>query len=337
MKKLAILTALIVGASAFAAVFPEVEGNDSKAAANAVAGMVAGDSITGTSTSSTTTGLDYYRVGTAPAALGIYRYRLVLTSPTAGHTATIRGLTQTAAPVDTAAGLPWDGVVGTPSTTDTAAQTASSTSTPPRFVQWYGFGKAEDIYYRVTGTTATSGLYTATLERQDVAAVDIGSYAPGSIQLTTFGQGHTSDTDMWVYDGNLNAMTGYGNDDEAANAISGGPGTGASLQGFFARDYAPGVYYLAISNYNLMNDKASPSDDDFRTGTLLDFPNAVANSSTTTGVNLTFRITDSLGTTLQVPNSHAGAFDVNWFKFTVTPEPASLVLLGLAGLLLRRR
>jgi hypothetical protein len=337
MKKLAVLTMLVMGAVAYAAVYPEAESNDSKAAANVIAGLVAGDQIQGNSTSSSGVGLDYFRASTAAAPLAIYRHRLVLTSATTGHTATIRGLNQTGALVDTMPGLPWDGVVGTAGTTDSAAQTASSTTTPPRFVQWYGFGKSEQIYYRVTGTGTTVVDYFATLETTTVTPTDIGSYAPGSIQLTTLGQGHTTDTDMWVYDGNLNAMTGYGNDDEAPNAVSGGPGTGSTLQSFFARDYAPGVYYLAISNFNLANNQASPSDDDFRTGTLLDFPDAVTNSSTSANLNLTFRITDSAGTTLQVPNTKVGAFDINWFKFTVTPEPSSLALLGLAGLLIRRR
>lgn len=337
MKRVAILTMLVASAAAYAAVYPETESNDSKATANVIAGLVSGDQIQGNSTSSSGVGLDYFRASTAAAPLAIYRHRLVLTSATAGHTATIRGLSQTAAPVDTMPGLPWDGVVGTAGTADNAAQTASTTTNPPRFVQWYGFGKSEEIYYRVTGTTSTSADYFATLETTTVTATDIGSYAPGMIQLTTFGQGHSSDTDMWVYDSNFNAMVGYGNDDEAPNAVSGGPGSGATLQSFFARNYAPGVYYLAISNFNVMNNQPSPSDDDFRTGTLLDFPNAVANSSTTTAVNLTFRITDSAGTTLQVANTKTGAFDINWFKFTVTPEPSSLALLGLAGLLIRRR
>lgn len=337
MKKLAILTMLVASAAAYAAVYPETESNDSKAAANVIAGMVAGDQIQGNSTSSSGAGLDYFRVSTAAAPLAIYRHRLVLTSATAGHSSTIRGLSQVGAPVDTSPGIPWDGVVGTPGTTDATAQTASTTTTPPRFVQWYGFGKSEEIYYRVTGSTSTSADYFSTLETTTVTATDIGSYAPGVIELTTFGQGHSTDTDMWVYDGNFNAIAGYGNDDEAPNAISGGPGTGTTLQSFFARNYAPGVYYLAISNFNLSNNQPSPSDDDFRTGTLLDFPNAVLNSSTSANLNLTFSIKDSTGTSVQVANTKAGAFDINWFKFTVTPEPSSLALLGLAGLLIRRR
>ena len=46
----------------------------------------------------------------------------------------------------------------------------------------------------------------------------------------------------------------------------------------------------------------------------------------------------SVGTTLAVPNTKLGPYDVNWFVFTVVPEPGSLGLLGLAiPVLLRRR
>jgi hypothetical protein len=333
--------ALLALASVASAQFVESEPNDTKATANSINCMTAGSTIRGNSTSASGVGLDYYDVNVCAAPLGIYRHRLVITtSGTAGHTGTIRGVTQTGSPVDTAAGIPWDGVVGTPGafTTDAAVQTSSTATSPARMNQWYGFGKQERFVYRVAGTSTTTADYIATMETLPVTAVDIGNYQPGQIAITTFGQGHTSDTDMWVYDSGFNAIRGYGNDDEAPNAISGGPGTGGTLQSFFSRMYAPGTYYLAISNFNLSNNQPSPSDDDFRTGSLLDYPDIVVNSSTTTNVNLTFRITDSTGFSTQVANTKVGAFDINWFKFTVVPEPTSLALLGLGALgLIRRR
>lgn len=336
MRKLAILAALLVTAAAWATVFNEVEGNDTKATATPAVGLVTGDQLTGSSTSSTGVGLDYWLLRSGPAPLGIYRHRLLITPSDQSWTASIRGLSQTAAPVDTAAGLPWDGVVGTAGTTDNTVQSASSTSTPQRFNQWYGFGKSEQLFWRINGGTATTMPYVVDYMVEPVTPVDIGSYAPGLISLTTFGQGHSTDTDMWVYDSALSAIVGYGNDDEATNAVSGGPGTGTTTQGFFARNYAPGVYYLAISNWNTANNMPSPSDDDYRTGSLLDFADAIANSSTSTNLNLAFTIADSTGASLQVPNTKIGAYDINWFRFTVTPEPTSLVLLAL-GALLRRR
>lgn len=336
MRKLAVLAALAVTAAAWAVVFNEVEPNDDKANANVAAGLVAGDQLTGTSTSSSGTGYDYWMARTAPAPLGIYRHRLMITPSDLAWSASIRGLNQTGAPVDTAAGLPWDGVVGTPGTTDTTVQSTSSSTTPVRFSQWYGFGKSEQLFWRVNGTTATTVSYVVDYTSELITPIDIGSYAPGSIQLTTFNQGHTTDTDMWVYDSALSAIAGFGNDDESTNAVGGGPGTGATGRSFFARDYAPGVYYLALTTYNLANNMASASDDDFRTGALLDFADAVACSATSTNADVKFTISDSIGTTLQVPSTKFGAYDINWFKFTVTPEPTSLMLLAL-GALLRRR
>jgi len=338
-RALSVAAVVALGAAqvASAAVFPETEPNDSKATANVVGPMVAGDSIVGNSISAATTGLDYFDLTLAPLPAGIYQHRLVITSQIAGHTGTIRGLNQVAAPADTLAGTPWDGVVGTPGTTDTTIQTSSATSTPPRFNQFYGFGRAGRMYYRVTGVAATTADYTATLETAPVVPTPVGTYVPGQISITTFNQGHTTDTDMWVFDSNFNAIRGYGNDDESV--LGGTPGTGASLQSWLARDYAPGTYYIALSNFQMAVNEPSPSDDDFRTGSLMDFRDVVANSNTTVNLNMQFTITDSAGTTLAVPNTKLGAFDVNWFTFTVVPEPGTvgLALLGLPVLMRRRR
>ncbi len=341
MKKEYVVTAcsLICAAGANAQIFFEVEPNDSKATANIINGFGAAfTAIQGNSTSSSGAGLDYFDIRMAPAPLAIYRHRLVLTTPgTVGHTATIRGLNQVAAPPDTLPGIPWDGVVGTAGSTETAPQTGSSTLvTGQRIVQWYGFGKQERFYYRVTGTSSTTADYLATLDTQVVTPTDIGTYQPGLITLNWNGQGHTTDTDMWVFDSNFNAITGYGNDDSSA-ALNGAPIATTSLQSWLARNYAPGVYYLAVTNFNLALSNPSPSDDNFRAGALLDFPDIVLNSSTTTGLNLTFTITDSTGVATQVVNTKAGQFDINWFRFTVVPTPGTAALLGLGGLFLARR
>ncbi len=332
-----IISAVVVALASSTALaqFTETEANDSKAAANAFAGLAAGSTIRGNSTATTGVGLDYFDLTIGAAPLGIYRHRLVITTAgTAGHTGTIRGLSQNAAPADTLAGVPWDGVVGTAGTGDNTAQTSSTTSTPPRFNQWYGFGKQERFYYRVNGGTTTTADYIATMETVPVVPVNIGSFQPGQISITTFNQGHTTDTDMWVYDANLNAIAGYGNDDESP--LGGTPGTGASLQSWLSRNYAPGTYYLALTNFAFQNNMLSPSDDDFRTGTVMDFANLAVNSSTTANLNMTFTITDSAGS-LQVPNTKAGVYDINWFSFTVLPEPASMSLFALGLLAFRRR
>jgi hypothetical protein len=304
--------------------------------------MVAGDTITGLSTGTSTTvagvgSADNFLISFPAAAPGIYRNRLVITSQSVGHTGTIRGLSQTAAPADTLAGVPWDGVVGTPNAgTDIAVQTSSTVTTPPRFNQFYTFGQPTQMYYRVTGTTSTTLDYTSTLETVPVVPTNIGNFLPGQISISSFGQGHSSDTDLWVYDGGFNAIAGSGNDDESV--LGGTPGTGATLQSWLSRAYAPGTYYIAISNFQTANSSASPSDDDFRTGSLMDVAGVLANSSTTVNLNMQFAVTDSGGIPVVVANTKVGQFDVNFFQFTVVPEPGTLSLLTLAvPALLRRR
>ena len=318
--------ALAMGAfaSSASAQSTESEPNDSKAAANVVNGLNDGNTITGNSTGSSTTtagttSADYFSVTLASRTPGIYRYRLVLTTTgTAGHVGTIRGLTQTA-------GVPNAG-------TDAAFQTSSTATTPPRYNQFYSFGAGSTLYYRVTGAAATTADYVATLESVAVSPTNIGSFTEGSITINTVGQGHTTDTDMWVYDSSFNAIPGYGNDDHFG---------GATLGSTLTRDYTPGTYYIAMTNFGFANEQGAAADDDFRTGSVMDFPGIAVNSSTTINLNMAFTISDTDGNSLQVANTKVSQYDINWFMFQVEaiPEPASLGLLALAApaLLLRRR
>ena len=65
----AVALSLAVADASLAAVFPEVEPNDSKATATPAGPMIAGDSILGNSISAATTGLDYFDVTLAPYSL----------------------------------------------------------------------------------------------------------------------------------------------------------------------------------------------------------------------------------------------------------------------------
>jgi hypothetical protein len=296
--------------------FGEVEPNETRPTATSVnftaAGQVIRGTTTGTSATAGATSLDQFLIKTPPAAAGIYRHRLAITtSGTAGHVGTIRGLTQAAA-----ASGPWPGPVGTATATDTAAQTTVTTAPLVRTNQWYGFGKEEQIYYRVTGGTTTTAPYTSTLSTDPITATDIpGTFQAGTIALSSFGQGHTTNTEFWVYDSSFNAIDGYGNDDESV--AGGSPGTGATGTSFLRREYPAGTYYIAVSNFALTNNKGSPCDDDLRTGAMLDFPHAALNSTSTTGVNVAFAVTDSAGTS-PISATRPGQFDVLWYRMTVT-------------------
>ena len=279
----------LVPAMAFAQA--ETEPNDSKATANLVnlPALSTTGVITGNSVSAAGVGLDYFRVTTSvQATAGFYRHRLIAQSTTPGHVLTVRGLTQTG---------------GTPNPgSDAAFATSATTTTPPRFVQWYTSQAAADIYIRVTGAAATTADYSLDYEVTPVTEVaGPGAVTQGSITITAAGQGHTTDTDIWVFDGNRAAIPGFGNDDTSVNA-----------QSVLTRDYTPGTYYLAISTYNLAAHLGSPPDDAFLTGNVLDFPGAVADSSTATNAN----VANSIGGTA-VAATKTGAFDIVFVSFTV--------------------
>jgi len=318
--------------SAAMAQFVETEPNDSKATANVFGPIGVASTVTGNSILSTGVGLDYYRLDVGAAAPGIWRWTSTLSTTTPGHTASIRGLGQTAA-----APAPWlpGMVVGVPTTADNTAQTGRTPAgLTTRENAWYSFGRAHSMYYRVAGAAATTADYTTTFAAVPVTPITAGTFQPGAITINTNAQGHTTDTEVWVYDSNFNAIVGYGNDDAGVN--SGGSVT-AGAQAFLVRNYAPGTYYLALTNFNMANNQASPSDDNFRTGTILDFPDMVVNSSTTANLNVAFTISDAFGNSLQTAATKVNGFDIVWAEFTVVPAPGAFALLGLGGLAAARR
>ncbi|HYE61715.1 MAG TPA: kelch repeat-containing protein [Phycisphaerales bacterium] len=289
----------------------EVEPNDTKADAlfNGAIVLNPGDTITGLTASASGAGLDYFLVKTAPAAPGVYKHKLVLSTGTVGHTFTIRGLNQTAA---TAAA--WPGPIGTAGATDSQTQVALTVGNT-RVIQWYGFGKEEQLYVRVAGTTATQGEYVLTLETQDMtpSIVDAGKWVSGTINITNAPSGTGNDLDLWVYDSNFNPIRGFGND--GATTL-GGHTTATNLVAYLRRHYEPGTYYVATASADAINNMPSPSDDNRRTGLLLDFPNAIVSNSTLATHHLHFTIQDAFGAT-NFTNTKTNAPDVHWHKFVV--------------------
>ena len=287
--------------TAFAINNPEVEPNDSKAAATVAnssgIGMDVNDTITGTTTGSSTSApggasSDFFLVTTKAMPAAIYRYRLVLTSGagTPAQTITIRGLSQTA------------GVPNAGTDVQVQVQSAAVIVANAKVIQWYGFGSQEQLYIRVTGTAASTTAYSARLERIVVAPVSaVGTIVDGSISLSR-GAGNTADVDYWVYDSNYNAIADAGHDSPDPTIVS--------------RTYAPGTYYVAWGNFNLANSLGSPADDSLRNGNVMDFANVAADSSSLAVAIMDMSINSPAGP-LNVPLSRNSPLDIPWVRMVV--------------------
>jgi hypothetical protein len=129
--------------------------------------------------------------------------------------------------------------------------------------------------------------------------------------VSTVGQGHDSDTEIYVYDSALTPIP-LGHNDGLS-----GFGTVSAV----TLTLAPGTYYAAVSSYNTANDQsdANPTevnDDE----TVLDFPDVIANSLGLVPYNVSFAVTDGT-TTTHVPASMTQPFEIVWATFTVaTPS-----------------
>ncbi|MBY0310967.1 MAG: hypothetical protein K2W85_02745 [Phycisphaerales bacterium] len=296
----------------------EIEPNSSKSEATLVTlnGFAGGGTgvnqftglCTGTATtvgSTDPTSVDTWRIRTQPAPVGIYRHVLALTtSGTSGHVLTLRGLSQTA------------GIIGT---MDAFAQTSATGTVPPRAIAWYGFGKQEEIFCRVQGLAATTAPYLCSLTSTPIAPTSTTALlVAGQIEIRVAQVGaFLIDSDVWLYDADLNAIPGAGNDDEFGTP---------SVTSRLLRSLAPGTYTLAVGRFNLANNLPSPSDDDFRSGVVLDFPNVLANSQVNpTGPNSTgvanVILSDALNAPVIIPlNFGPGTIgDIQFLRFTVYP------------------
>ena len=292
--------------------FAEVEPNNDRSTATAVGCMTAGDAIVGLSTGSLTTPgstlattADYFRVRTCALPAGIYRHRLTLTTLGAvGHIGSIAGLD----------------VVNLPppmiTSVESIQQSSHSMSVPARFCQWYGFGRGEEIDYRVIGTAATTANYQATLTTDALQpAVIPYVFRAGLITITTESQGHSTDTELHVYDANLQAIPEFLNDDTPAALPGGGSGFQSTLQ----RTFAQGTYYLLVSRFNACDNLMTGSDDYYASGDVLAHPDAIIATDSTPSSNVSFAITDITGTVSFPAALPASPFEILWYRITVGP------------------
>jgi hypothetical protein len=259
--------------------------------------MAVGDSITGNAQGSVTTNpggansVDNFLIQTAPDAPALYRYQLTLSSAVAGHTATIRGASQS---TNLGTGNPGAIRIGS----DGLFQTGQTVA-PNRISQWYGFGGGEAVHYRVAGTASTTADYTATLSRSTVSPVVAGStVAAGNVSFTR--AGHTNTVDVLLLDSSYNTLASWH----------------GMTSGAMTRNLSPGTYYMVVSNATTSDNGAASGDSTTRTNAVTNMPGVLANTSTTTVANLAMNIVDGLGSQT-VSGSKAAAFDVQLYQFTV--------------------
>jgi len=204
--------ALFVSAGHAQTTYPETEPNENRDQANGPFVLNPGDMLTGESHGVQVGGgifangsLDYFRLQPAAASLGIYRNTLTVSAPAPCTIVTV-GFGQI------------DGVMnyrGSPGESNGLITSGGATgSTPANTAVWYGFGRSEAINLRIQNNSTTStNNYTATYGVTQVTPTDLGTLPGGLITITTVGQGHVTNTAMWLYDSALNSIPGAGNDD----------------------------------------------------------------------------------------------------------------------------
>ena len=293
-----LVLALMAGTrSVMAQPVAESEPNNAKPQANPrfgqFDGLVATGVTTGSSTSvAGTTSTDYFRIQSPFRQRGLYRHRLVLSSPTAGLVGSIRGRSQMGGFAD--------------ANSDVGVQTSIPLGAVSVFNQFYSQGNpGPDIYYRVTGTPATTGQYSVTLETLPIAPIRAGVFrANVPMTVSTVGEGPTADTEITNF-------TAIGNDDA-------GPDTQQSTLVFTPIN---GTSTIAISDFNLCNSSGSIGvGEGFRDGNVLDFIGTVVCSSTQSNVNMSFSMTDGT-VTRRYSAVKPGPFDVVFVEFTVVDDP----------------
>jgi hypothetical protein len=302
--------AIVLGAALAAAahgqtIFTETEPNNTRATANGPFLMAAGDQIQGNVQGPN--GFDYFKVTPVPAPLGIYKYSLTVTSSILNHLLVTSGYSQIDGAVNYRGSLlESNGVI--------ASSATPLGGTPPRTAVWYAFGRSEALNFRVQSNVATTTAdYFVTMNIAPVTPTDLGTMPGGVVTITTVGQGHTTNTAMWVFDSNYNSMPDFGNDDVPD------PLAHTVLQSTVTREMlTPGDYYLALSNSQLMVDRECPDPPaDRQPNTPVSDPGTVLCTSTAVNQNCAFAITDGAGVVHQFPATKTDGFQVLWFKFTI--------------------
>lgn len=308
MTRFFILAVLLVGALAASARaqvgFVEVEPNSVKSQATLALGILPGDTLTGVSTGSATgVGLstvasaDYWDIRPPIQAPAIYCYSLdVSTIPAVDVTK--QGVSQ---------------INGSPNPArDVATQSDPASGSPPSTSVWYGFGKAEQHYIKVTGSASTTGSYLLTYSCTPLTPAQTTEFKEGTLTVTTIGQGHGTNTELQLFNSAFVPLAGGHNDDYLP---------GATTQSRVDVTLTAGIYYVAVSDYNMSTNLSDASATEAnQNGNLLDFADLIVNGSTAGSIgsplNISFSISDGV-TTFPVVASKTAPYRIFWATFTV--------------------
>ncbi|MBN8691148.1 MAG: PEP-CTERM sorting domain-containing protein [Armatimonadetes bacterium] len=216
-------------------------------------------------------------------------------------------------------------------TSDTELQGSSTSTTPARFNQWYSFGAAHTVQYRVGGTTATTAQYSADITQRIVTPTNLGTVQFGALTIAT--ESALADTELFVYDSAFNLV--YLNDDDNATTESSVNATLANGQTYYI---GVGRYNSATSTINTLAGSGGVAGD-FLTGSVHANSGLITSASTST-TSSSFDLL--FGSTVVGNGAWTGisdAYKVHWYTVQAVPEPGTMLALaaGLSAIAARRR
>lgn len=283
------------------------EPNGTKAEATPALDMEDGDSIWNDWSS---VGLNFFRVGTAPAPPGIYRHSLEHYDPC------------------------WATLYGSASTVDRVIPNSLQELQPVQLLDyvsdggptWYGFGRAEEVYVDLAGHFNYRGPGGAVLRSTQVTPQDLGSLplstpAGTRVTLATMASSSLADTELHLFDELLRPIPGHWIDDPYA------PGEQARM----AVHLAPGRYYAACTADGISSAVPASStvlEEYSLFNAVTDDPGAVAANTRAAAGSVSFTAqTSNPSTMIQGANVEVLPFELSWFTFLVgTPLGADDVV-----------
>jgi hypothetical protein len=300
-----------------AAAFPETESNNTKATANLIGPMTAGDTITGT-TNNATTDPDYFRVRTSNiAGAGLPKITRNTMTSSALTGMNVRGVNR--------------GFV---------AGDVDVTGSIRNSLVWYTIGDSSDLSIRGSRTSGSGTFnFTFTLAQAAITPTSAGSIAAISgfagITLES-GQTTPANTDIVIYDETF-ALIGA-NDNGAVN----------DNRAKWTGSLPVGRYYVGIANVvtqiaHNTSYNSTPGNAFFSAGGIGNSPQQLdANNVGSLYRNdaLTRSATEQSlkinGTTVLATNG-TGSGEIAFYAFDVVPTPSAMAMLGLGGLVASRR